>query len=771
MQKMIPVLGRRKEDAKPTRTLLTMLLLATCCLLLNACSAVPQSASAAATPQPESQHNRNTVLPNATVGVKYLDTLPSTGAPTTPQFSLITGTLPPGLSLNAQSGVISGVPTEAGSYAFEIRDGRGVNAFENYAIKVVAAAATVSVQVSPANVSIAAGGTVQFSASVKNTSDTAVAWSSSAGSISSTGLLKIPAVTSLKSITVTATSNADPTKHASATAAVTGTSTFTISTVSLPAGTQSVSYSATLTASGGQLPYQWNIVSGSLPTGLQLNSSTGTVSGTASVAGTFTFAVQSTDASSQTAQHTFSLAISSGGSTSGSNCGPPTYNCSRTDTNITQVPSSVPNVGGLLGANTIVTDPSFGNRIVRITDGNTAPYGPFQNRTFMTASSGSADENLWNVDSTMFVVQDTGARGYPFSFDPSTMQASRLYASALPASHGMTLPDNGAWSHSDPNMFYVITGTAVNKYDFSDRTNPPAPQLVFDFAGSPNCLPAGFNATWKSRGGLSADDSVIGMGYSNAGGQQTAVYAVAYKAGMGCTVLNTQTGQVWGNWGMTGTINIPDRWRIHNVKISKDGNWLVVATAGCLTASCSHGPYFWQIGTTNVSSCGAGGYCDGHWTEGYTHWVNNNDTPATNQVMRLFNVPNSVVPLTTYFPGGMKGTYFDQHQSWNNVDPSDSVPLFSTTYSPMSSFPAPWFDEIIALASDGSGKVWRFAHNYITAKSQDFSVQYAIGSVSQDGKFFIFSSDWMGTLGSETGTANCTVGTNCRGDVFVVELR
>ena len=32
-------------------------------------------------------------------------------------------------------------------------------------------------------------------------------------------------------------------------------------------------------------------------------------------------------------------------------------------------------------------------------------------------------------------------------------------------------------------------------------------------------------------------------------------------------------------------------------------------------------------------------------------------------------------------------------------------------------------------------------------------------------------SDWMGNLGSESGAATCTIGTDCRGDVFVVELK
>jgi hypothetical protein len=113
----------------------------------------------------------------------------------------------------------------------------------------------------------------------------------------------------------------------------------------------------------------------------------------------------------------------------------------------------------------------------------------------------------------------------------------------------------------------------------------------------------------------------------------------------------------------------------------------------------------------------------------------------------------------------------DQHQSWNNVKPGDSVPFLSTTCTVTSPFTAPWGNEIIGIAPDGSGKIWRFAHNFISTRSPNFSTTWGIGTVSQDGKFFLFSSDWMGHLGSESGATTCTLGTNCRGDVFVVELK
>ncbi|MBI5656777.1 MAG: putative Ig domain-containing protein [Geobacter sp.] len=49
------------------------------------------------------------------------------------------------------------------------------------------------------------------------------------------------------------------------------------------------SFSMSLTVSGGTAPYTWNLVSGSLPTGLSLGSTTGTISGTPTATGTFNF--------------------------------------------------------------------------------------------------------------------------------------------------------------------------------------------------------------------------------------------------------------------------------------------------------------------------------------------------------------------------------------------------------------------------------------------------------------------------------------------------
>jgi len=84
-----------------------------------------------------------------------------------------------------------------------------------------------------------------------------------------------------------------------------------IGTTTLPSGTLQVPYSSILTATGGTTPYSWSVVSGALPPGLVLNASTGTIAGTPSASGQYSFTVQVTDsgAQPQSATKAFSISI------------------------------------------------------------------------------------------------------------------------------------------------------------------------------------------------------------------------------------------------------------------------------------------------------------------------------------------------------------------------------------------------------------------------------------------------------------------------------
>jgi sugar lactone lactonase YvrE len=71
-------------------------------------------------------------------------------------------------------------------------------------------------------------------------------------------------------------------------------------------------FSQTLTGGGGHGPYTWTVASGSLPAGLTLNATNGTITGTPQAAGTTSFTVRLADRSlptAQTATATISISI------------------------------------------------------------------------------------------------------------------------------------------------------------------------------------------------------------------------------------------------------------------------------------------------------------------------------------------------------------------------------------------------------------------------------------------------------------------------------
>ncbi len=83
-------------------------------------------------------------------------------------------------------------------------------------------------------------------------------------------------------------------------------------TTSLPHATEGKAYSAAFKARGGKTPYTWGH-KGSLPYGIKLNASTGVLSGTPKVSGTFhiTIGVKDSSKPKETASRSFTLVIAS----------------------------------------------------------------------------------------------------------------------------------------------------------------------------------------------------------------------------------------------------------------------------------------------------------------------------------------------------------------------------------------------------------------------------------------------------------------------------
>lgn len=82
----------------------------------------------------------------------------------------------------------------------------------------------------------------------------------------------------------------------------------TLAAPTLPAANVGTPYSQVLTGTGGVPPYSWSLLSGALPTGLSLAAS-GTLSGTPTAPGAYTFAVQATDASGGVASVSVTLVV------------------------------------------------------------------------------------------------------------------------------------------------------------------------------------------------------------------------------------------------------------------------------------------------------------------------------------------------------------------------------------------------------------------------------------------------------------------------------
>lgn len=245
-------------------------------------------------------------LAGGTVNTAYSQSLAATGGTTPYTWSISAGSLPAGLSLSS-AGTISGTPTVIGTSTFTVQVADAGGASITAVLSIVIAPAPLAITTTSLpngavnetyNATLASsGGTPPVTWAVTlGTLPAGLALNASTGAITGT-----PTTPASSTFTITATDSTTPTAMtASKQFTVVINAALAITTSSLANGTVGTSYSTTVVATGGTTPYSWSISSGALPGGLSLNSSTGTISGTPTTSGSFTFTVDVTDAGSVT---------------------------------------------------------------------------------------------------------------------------------------------------------------------------------------------------------------------------------------------------------------------------------------------------------------------------------------------------------------------------------------------------------------------------------------------------------------------------------------
>jgi hypothetical protein len=103
---------------------------------------------------------------------------------------------------------------------------------------------------------------------------------------------------------------------------------------------------------------------------------------------------------------------------------------------------------------------------------------------------------------------------------------------------------------------------------------------------------------------------------------------------------------------------------------------------------------------------------------------------------------------------------FDEHASWVSNNGSDTTPICDSPY-PTFPFEPPRYafnNEIFCFQTDGSNRVAREAFQWNTWSTTAFANYNSIGSLSSDGKFWGWNSDWYCTLGNSSGGATSICG-------------
>jgi hypothetical protein len=239
-------------------------------------------------------------VPDGVVGTAYPSTtLASVGGTPAYTYAVTAGTLPTSLALSG-AGVITGTPTVAGVYSFSVTVTDSLSHTDTQAYTVTISA-TAGVTITTSSLPAGEAGSA-YSATLAATGGTpAYTWIVLSGALpagvalSTGGVLSgTPTAAGAAAVTFQVTDVTSGTSTVTLT--VTVAARLAVSPAALPGGTIGTPYSQTAAAAGGTGTLTWSVSAGTLPASLALNTATGVISGTPTVAGTSAFTITIADA-------------------------------------------------------------------------------------------------------------------------------------------------------------------------------------------------------------------------------------------------------------------------------------------------------------------------------------------------------------------------------------------------------------------------------------------------------------------------------------------
>ncbi|MBI3422191.1 MAG: VCBS repeat-containing protein [Acidobacteria bacterium] len=245
-------------------------------------------------------------------GIAYTQTIAVTPAGSY-TFALAQGNLPSGLTLNAATGVISGLPLVTGTYNFMLRaqTAGGCSATQAYALTITCPTVALSALPTPTlNTAYSqmvsaspAGGNYVYAVS-SGALPAGLALNVATGALTGT-----PTVAGAYSITITATGFGACTGGRTYSGVIANTCP-TITLSALPNGQPGQLYSQVVTGSPSAT-YAYTVTAGSVPPGLTFIAAGGLLYGYPMAAGTYNFTLTATNANQCTGQRTYTLVIGS----------------------------------------------------------------------------------------------------------------------------------------------------------------------------------------------------------------------------------------------------------------------------------------------------------------------------------------------------------------------------------------------------------------------------------------------------------------------------